>query len=237
MYVLSDKTRYDWVRRKLLSLPKGQSILDAGAGEQAYKKFCMHLRYTSQDFNKYKGINKYAEGLHPKKWNTSDIDIVSDITNIPVKDKSFDNVLCTEVLEHVLYPEQVIQELSRVLKGGGKLILTAPFASQTHFAPYFYYTGYSKYWYKEILKKYNFSIKTFSANGNYFEYLVQELLRLPFMIKRYSKFKWLGFILYCIILPFFAVLMIISKLSKGSEYQLCFGWHIVAKKNKNASKD
>lgn len=229
MYILSDRTRFEWVKKQLLKLPRGQSILDAGAGELKYKEFCNHLKYVSQDFGEYKG-GKGPAGLHPKSWNTSKVDIISDIIDMPVKDRSFDNVLCSEVLEHVPYPELTIKELSRVLKKGGKLILTAPFCAQTHFAPYFYHTGFSRYWYQEIFKKYNLKIVRFTPNGNFFDYLVQELLRFPLMVKRHSFLGWFAVFLYAIVLPFVVLMIIISKISKNSEYQLCFGWHVIAKK-------
>lgn len=35
--------RDDWVKKKLLSITGGQSLLDAGAGEQRYRKYCAHI--------------------------------------------------------------------------------------------------------------------------------------------------------------------------------------------------
>jgi SAM-dependent methyltransferase len=46
--------------------------------------------------------------------------------NIAHPDKSFDLVVCMEVLEHVVNPVQVLGELKRVLKDDGKLILSVP---------------------------------------------------------------------------------------------------------------
>ena len=45
----------------LYSLPKGKSILDAGAGFQRYKQYANHLEYTSQDLGEYKGGEKCGE--------------------------------------------------------------------------------------------------------------------------------------------------------------------------------
>ena len=50
------------------------------------------------------------------------IDFVSDLLNIPVPDKSYDVILCTEVIEHVPDPISAINEISRILKSGGDSI-------------------------------------------------------------------------------------------------------------------
>ena len=46
--------------------------------------------------------------------------------SIPLRDGSFDLVLLFEVLEHVMKPEVVLEEISRVLKPNGMLFLTVP---------------------------------------------------------------------------------------------------------------
>lgn len=77
--------------------------------------------------------------------------LVSDITMIPAPDASFDAILCSEVLEHVPEPTHALDEFVRLLKPGGTLILTAPFASLVHMAPYHYCSGFSRYWYEHHL--------------------------------------------------------------------------------------
>jgi len=227
---LSNKTfRKKWVMKQLKNIPANQTILDAGAGECQYKQYCSHLKYTSQDFGEYNGEGD-GVGLQTKKWDNSRLDIVSDIANMPIPDHAFDNILCTEVLEHIPYPEKAIAEFSRILKKDGRLILTAPFCSQTHFAPYHFCTGFNIYWYKEVLSKNNFEISAYETNGNYFDYINQELMRTPLVIKRYSIFGVFGLSLYIIILPLVLCLFLISLMSKKTEKQLCFGYHITAKK-------
>lgn len=46
--------------------------------------------------------------------------------HIPVTEGIFDCVVCTEVIEHIPYPERVISEIARVLKPGGIFVLTFP---------------------------------------------------------------------------------------------------------------
>ncbi len=108
----------EWVKKEIKRLPKNTSIIDVGAGERKYRKFCRHLKYTSQDASEYNGEGD-GEGLQTGSWDTSKMDIVSDITSIPVKDGTFDAVLCTEVFEHVPDPQAALAELYRILKNGG----------------------------------------------------------------------------------------------------------------------
>lgn len=225
----SEKLRIDWCTNELRKIPNKQSIIDLGAGEMLFKQYCAHLSYVSQDIGKYKGKGD-GEGLHTGTWNASKVDIISDIIRLPVKDSSFDNALCTAVLEHVPYPARTIKEIGRILKKKGKLILDAPFCSQTHFSPFFFTTGFSFNWYKLILPKYGFKIIKLIPYGNYFNYLSVELLRLPLVMMKYSKIGIVSFLIYLFIAPLIIILGTISKCSKGSEKQLCFGYHVLAVK-------
>ena len=95
----NDKQRQKWVKKTIAALPKGR-ILDAGAGELRNKEYCSHLEYVSQDLCQYDGRGD-DRGLQNQVWDTSKIDIISDITAIPVDDGAFEYVLCTEVFEHI----------------------------------------------------------------------------------------------------------------------------------------
>jgi SAM-dependent methyltransferase len=52
---------------------------------------------------------------------------------------SIDLVLCTEVLEHIDAPLPFLHKLLAVLRPGGRLLLTVPFAARWHFIPYDYW--------------------------------------------------------------------------------------------------
>ncbi len=218
--------RQKWVEKTLKSIPKNHSLIDIGAGECQYKIHCEHLNYTSQDFNQYTGKGD-GIGLQTGNWDVSQIDIVSDIVSIPVEDNSYDVVLCTEVLEHVPNPIAAIEEMSRILKCNGQLILTAPFCSLTHFAPYHYCDGFSKYFYTYHLERLGYEILEITPNGNYFQYLSQEIQRLPFMINNFS-IKKSNLFIKILVRTMIKILEFYNSKSKNTETMLCFGFHVKA---------
>ena len=227
---LNERMRDEWVTKTLKLLPNGARILDAGAGEQRYRDSCSHLDYVSQDFGKYQGHGD-GKGLQKKEWDTSQIDIVSDLVSIPEADGSFDAILCTEVLEHVPAPQDAIKEFSRLISPGGTLILTAPFCSLTHFSPYYFCNGFSPFWYERWLNKYGFKIEEITARGNYFEYLAQEMRRLPSQLSKYSRVSPLRKFLVNLVM--FTAIKLIAGPSlgdSGSSEILCFGYHTIARK-------
>lgn len=87
---------------------------------------------------KYQGVAAFFPP--PTVIDTLDIDPQSGCTyvgdlcrkNDAIPDSSYDLAVCTEVLEHTLQPFHAVEELSRVLKPGGLLILSAPFNFRIH---------------------------------------------------------------------------------------------------------
>ncbi len=67
---------------------------------------------------------------------TADVDIFCDGHDLPFNDNSVDAVITTAVLEHVLYPERVAAEISRVVKLEGILYSEMPFMQQVHEGAY-----------------------------------------------------------------------------------------------------
>ncbi|KHD38780.1 hypothetical protein NL50_02100 [Clostridium acetobutylicum] len=224
----NSKNRDLWIRKVLSRIEDGARILDAGAGEQQYKKYCKHLDYVSQDFAQYDGKGN-NHGMQMDAWDYGKLDIICDIVNIPEEDASFDAIMCTEVFEHLPNPILAIKEFSRLLKRGGKLILTAPFCSLTHFAPFHYYTGFNKYFYEYYFDKYKFKIIDMDKNGNYFEYIAQELRRLPNICKEYSNYNY-SLEDFKDVSRVIEILDSINKENNNSEEILCHGYHILAEK-------
>tara|TARA_B100000282_G_scaffold293476_1_gene268868 strand:+ start:370 stop:1116 length:747 start_codon:yes stop_codon:yes gene_type:complete len=223
--------REEWLKEVLSEIPKGKKILDAGAGESQYKIYCEHLDYIAQDFAMYDGVGD-SKGIQKEKRDYSNLDIVSDITSIPIENDYFDAVMCIEVFEHLPNPIEALLELNRVLKPGGKLILTAPFASLTHYSPYHYATGFNKYFYEHHLKNIDHESIRIQANGNYFEFLAQEVRRINTVSQKYSGKKTN----LLIKLGINIVLYFLNSSSlndKGSDEILNFGYNVVSTKSKS----
>lgn len=111
--------------------------------------------------------------------------------------------------------------------------MTAPVCSLTHFAPYYFYNGYSRYFYERILRENGFEIEELTYNGNWFEYIAQELHRLPYMLNRYSRFRGgrlFSLFIRLVLLPLFLLLAKASSRDKGSSELLSFGIHVRALK-------
>lgn len=226
--ISNEGAREHWIKKTLSAIPGGGRILDAGAGTQQYKPYCSHLHYVSQDFGAYDGKGD-SSGLQTGGFNYGELNIISDITSIPEPDSSFDAIMCTEVLEHLPDPVLAVKEFSRLLKPGGRLIITAPFCSLTHFAPYHFSTGFNKYWYETHLKIFGFQIIELSKNGNFFEYLAQEIYRIPRMSNTYANIKPNYIEKFCIIIVQHMLLKFSKRGNKSSEL-LCYGYHVLAEK-------
>ncbi len=227
--LLNSSTREDWIIKQIEMLPKGSILLDAGAGLMPYKKYCTKLIYKSQDFGEYSGSGD-GLGLQKDTFDTSPIDIISDITSIPLENASVDTILCSEVFEHIADPVKALKEFNRLLSPGGKLILTAPFNSITHFSPHFYATGFSNNYYQHHLTELGFKIIEIESNGNYFEYMAQELKRLPKVSKQNSSIKP-NLVLEFSIRYLLRYLQRNSINDNGSNQLLCFGYHVLAEKS------
>lgn len=57
---------------------------------------------------------------------------VAEGSDLPFDDDSFDTVLLGEVIEHLAVPQRVLAEAQRVLKPGGRIVITTPFGVLHH---------------------------------------------------------------------------------------------------------
>lgn len=112
-----------------------KKTLDLGCGNSPYSKYFP---------------NRIGLDLEKSK----NIDIVGNVHALSFKDKTFDTVLSTELLEHVKNPQKAIDEMKRVLKPNGKLILTTRFIFPLHDTPNDYYR-FTKYGLRYLLREWD----------------------------------------------------------------------------------
>jgi SAM-dependent methyltransferase len=119
-----------WRDLKLELASAHGDVLDVGAGAQPYRPLLPRgARYRAIDvavageaFGYDLPDTEYFEGDH---W--------------PAEDASTDVVLATETLEHVPDPTVFLAEARRVLRPGGRIVLTVPFAARWHYIPHDYW--------------------------------------------------------------------------------------------------
>jgi len=104
------------------------AMLDVGCGLKPY------LDVFSGGVDVHIGTD-WPGSLH----GPSGVDVLSDNRLLPFAAGSFDTVLCTEVIEHSPDPRGVMAEMARVMKRGGRLILSAPFCYIVHEEPHDYF--------------------------------------------------------------------------------------------------
>ena len=121
------RTIYCDVKRELQNF-KGKT-LDVGCGNSPF----IHLLKKDSD---YTGLDY----VNASQFNYNRTDIVYyDGEIFPFTNDLFDNVICTEVIEHIAEPKDFIREIHRVLTPNGKAIITIPWSARYHFIPNDYY--------------------------------------------------------------------------------------------------
>jgi SAM-dependent methyltransferase len=68
--------------------------------------------------------------------SNAEVDLFCDAHELPFVERVFHGVIITAVLEHVLYPERVVNEIHRVLVDGGAIYSEIPFMQQVHEGAY-----------------------------------------------------------------------------------------------------
>ncbi|HLP49074.1 MAG TPA: class I SAM-dependent methyltransferase [Candidatus Kapabacteria bacterium] len=174
-----------FIERIADEIEKSAKILDAGAGQCPYKKFFSEAEYVSQDLC---SAENYPD------WKFDQINLKSDICNLPAEDGYFDYIICTSVLEHVKNPFAAFAELSRVLRPGGKLFLIVPLTIGEH-EDYFRFTQYGL---KVLAGNYGFDMIHIEKQGGLFIFLAESLSGLPHY---YIKSKKIEKICYLVLYP------------------------------------
>ncbi len=109
----------------LKNLPRtSDAVLDVGCGRAWVAG---HLAPTGAEvwsldispINPARALERYPDGRH--------YGIAADAFHLPFKDRVFDAVVASEIIEHVVDPARFVSELMRVVRPGGVLVVTTPY--------------------------------------------------------------------------------------------------------------
>jgi len=137
-------------------------MMDFGCGTKPYKPLFINV-------TEYIGVDYSGQG---HSHENEQIDVLYDGKTIPFADNTFDSILTTEVLEHIFNLEDILKELNRVLKPGGKILITVPFAWNEHEMPNDF-GRYTLSGFTSLLERNNFTILSMEKTGGFVEALVQ----------------------------------------------------------------
>ena len=102
--------------------------LDAGCGSGTFSRMLaargVDVRGIDASGGMIKSANEEKERLGPFKALT--FDVVEDLVPLQAQTASLDGCLCLSVIEYLMEPEAFLDELSRVLKVGGQLVISVP---------------------------------------------------------------------------------------------------------------
>ncbi|MBI5248486.1 MAG: class I SAM-dependent methyltransferase [Desulfomonile tiedjei] len=163
----------DFHLRHVLALPAGSHVLDL-AGNRIGKRgvfdienYGLDVLYANLSVAKRPDIQAYAECL-------------------PFREGFFDAVICSEMIEHVMNPLQVLEEIQRVLKPNGVLLISVPFLNRIHGDPYDY-GRYTDFFWAGTLERMGFSGIIIEKQGLFWSVIV-DMFR-DFLYVKASNFK------------------------------------------------
>lgn len=107
-------------------------------------------------------------------------DVLADVQTLPFRDRAFDAIKITEVLEHVPDTAAALRECWRVLRPGGCLVATAPFLERLHGDPDDY-VRYTEAMWRRLLGECGLTAASVTPQGGFFTHLAG---MLRFLVQR-----------------------------------------------------
>lgn len=203
-FFFARKNLYENIKRNAVRI-HGR-LLDVGCGKKPYESLFVHA-------TEYIGMDIENPG---HDHSNESIDVFYDGKVFPFPANSFDSVLTNQVFEHVFNPADFMQEVSRVLKPGGYLLLSVPFAWDEHEQP-FDFGRYSSFGISHIVNNSGFEIVDFKKSTQGFTAIVQLLIGYIYKLF-YSKNRYLNLLgAIVLISPFTVIGGLMSVLAPKSQ--------------------
>ena len=146
----------DAVRQFAASLPAGAIVLDAGAGESRHRAQFTRQRYVALDL-----------AIGDAGWDYGALDVLGDLSRLPLRDAAFDATLNIVTLEHVKDPAAVLRELARVMKPGARLLMVVPHEWEVHQAPHDFFR-YTCHGLRYLVESAGLQVERLDPVGGYF---------------------------------------------------------------------
>lgn len=162
--------------------------VDVGSGSKPYKDLFKNV-------TEYIGLDIEQSGHNHQ---TSDIDVFYDGKTFPFENNSIDSLVFFEVLEHVFNPDEFLSEIARVVKPGGKCVVTIPFLWGEHEQPYDF-ARYSSFGLNHLFNQHGLEIiehKKYLSDFRIFPLLVNSYIYT--MSKKFLP----GLVSWVVIIPF-----------------------------------
>lgn len=115
--------RYSYTKffeEKLKELARESRVIDVGGGQPFQKDMASYKSWF---------VKTRFETVDAAEWNPT---IVGDIYHLPFHDNEIPAILCKSVMEHLAEPHRAVQEMYRVLRPGGKLLVYTHFIYPYH---------------------------------------------------------------------------------------------------------
>jgi SAM-dependent methyltransferase len=158
-----------WLRRAMEGLAQHAAgeMLDVGCGERPYAEF------FKPKIRRYWGLEypPVADNLNPDVWNRPEmlrtvVDVWGDAQRLPFASARFDTVLAAEMLEHIPDPDSCVREIARVVRPGGRLLLTVPLIAPLHQWPFDFYR-YTPRGIEALVQRHGFDVEEITPRGNF----------------------------------------------------------------------
>jgi SAM-dependent methyltransferase len=164
-------------------------LLDFGCGSKPYQSLFVNVQ-------QYIGLDMENEG-HSHEKET--IDVFYDGKTIPFDNEHFDSIFSSEVFEHIFEIEPILKELNRVLKNGGMMLVSVPFAWNEHEVPNDF-GRYTSFGLEHLLNKAGFEIIESIKTGHFAAVLAQYSVLYFYEIFR-TKNKYLNILKNLLLFP------------------------------------
>ena len=189
------------------------NFIDLGCGDMPFRQYYIK-KVTSYD----------TLDSNPR---SDQITYVGDIQHMDmIPDNTYDSAICLEVLEHLPEPQKAVNEIFRILKPEGTIIISVPHLSRLHDEPHDYYR-YTRYGLRHIFEESKFHIIHLVERGGLFAFLGHQLcLGTIGILGGHKGFREIALIINHILT------VLASKLDKWFNTSILFpmGYALVAKK-------